>query len=188
MYTFSTGRARKNAWNRGSREAANQPFRRPASMELGSTSSHSETQCTSPAVLMQEERQELGSVILCPWATLLGKCLSAELWAERSRRKDVRRSRPCLQQDKRHEEHMGGRVEGRQESFNSMWKITSQGQKRVQLPSVCACCLKQLGKKKTKSHRVAISPNHHARQFAHYPTKYPKTWGTCPRKEGCEAI
>ena len=93
VYTYRVGRTQKNGWNR-SGETANHPYHRPASMELESTSNHSETQCGSPGIgcrsiiPIQEERKELGRIILYPWVTLSHKCLKTELWAQRERSKD----------------------------------------------------------------------------------------------------
>ena len=56
-------------------------------------------------------------------------------------------------------------MEGGRESLNQPRAKACAAPIRVYM---CVCHLKQLGTKKTKSRRVDINPNHHARQFAHY--------------------
>lgn len=106
VYTYSIGRAQKNGQNK-SGEAANYPYHGPASVGLQSTSNHSETQRSSPGmghrsvIPTQEERKELGRIILYPWVTLSHKCLKTELWAQREKSKDVSRREKGRKEDKR---------------------------------------------------------------------------------------
>lgn len=139
VYTYRVGRTQKNGWNR-SGETANHPYHRPASMELESTSNHSETQCGSPGIgcrsiiPIQEERKELGRIILYPWVTLSHKCLKTELWAQRERSKDVSRREKGRKEDKR----------------IVIWseKLSSQGQKHMQFQTVGGFHLKQWSRKR----------------------------------------